>query len=75
MSGADIDKLIQWLRQKRITFSLHDSVGNDHIWMDMWFWHSEDVKAREDSHLSTKVQVSAKDLEALFHKAMDKLGV
>jgi len=70
-----MDKLIQWLRQKRVTFSLHDSVGNDYIWMDMWFWHSEDVKAREDGHLPTKVQVSAKDLESLFRKAMDKLGI
>ena len=38
-------------------------------------WHSEDVKAREDGHLPTKVQVSAKDLETLFQKAMDKLGI
>ena len=71
----DIDNLIQRLRQKRVTFSLHDSVGNDYIWMDMWFWHSEDVKTREEAHLPTRTQVSAKDLKTLFQKAMDKLGI
>jgi len=30
---------------------------------------------REESHLPTKVQVSAKDLDALFKMAMEKLEI
>lgn len=68
---------IKFLRKRKITFSIHDSVGknNPYLWMDMWFWSSEDVKAREESHLPTKVQVSAKDLNSLFKMAMKKLEV
>jgi len=72
-----LKRTIKFLREKRVTFSIHDSVGKDnpYLWMDMWFWSSEDVKTREESHLPTKVQASARDVESLFKLAMKKLEV
>lgn len=74
----ELISLIIGLRNRRVTFSIHDSVAvSDHLWMDMWFWNSEDVKERERQNLPTRVQVSisGQDMEALFRMAMDKLKI